>query len=261
MASKRLVISLVAWLSMLPVSNAGADEQLVRTVAKIKPAIVGIGTYSVIKQPAARLLGTGFVVGDGHRVATNYHVVSVELDKRVKESIVIFVGGANANKTPGTVQYRVARIAEVDEQHDLALLDIDGPPLPALTLGADIEMQEGMSIAFTGFPIGAVLGLVPVTHQGILSALTPVATRPDSATHLTASKIAALRDPFTVLQLDATAYPGNSGSPVYVQDSGKVVGVINQVFVKGKKEDILREPSAITYAIPVRYLSSLLARP
>lgn len=252
----RLVIAVIAVLGLLPGLDVLADEQLVRTIAKIKPAIVGIGTYSIIKQPPARLLGTGFVVGDGRRVATNFHVVSLELDKRVKESIVIFIGGAGV----GTVQYRAARIAAVDEQHDMALLDIDGPPLPALTLGDDIEMHEGMSIAFTGFPIGAVLGLVPVTHQGILSALTPVATRSDSATHLTANKIAALRDPFTVLQLDATAYPGNSGSPVYAQDSGKVVGVINQVFVKGKKEDMLREPSAITYAIPVRYLSALVAR-
>ena len=256
----RLLSAVIAVLGLLQSLDVLADEQLARTVVKIKPAIVGIGTYSVIQQPAARLLGTGFVVGDGRRVATNLHVVSLELNKRVKENIVIFIGVTSTDSGVGSVHYRAARITAVDEQHDMALLDIDGPPLPALTLGDDIEMREGMSIAFTGFPIGAVLGLVPVTHQGILSALTPLATRPASATQLTANKIAALRDPFTVLQLDATAYPGNSGSPVYTQDSGKVVGVINQVFVKGKKEDMLREPSAITYAIPVRYLSALLAR-
>ena len=247
-------------LSLLGTPTVSADEQLARTVATIKPAIVGIGTYSVIKQPAARLLGTGFVVGDGLHVATNFHVASVELETRVKESLVIFIGVASARSGVGTVQYRAARIVSSDEQHDLALLKMDGPALPALALGDDIEVREGMDIAFTGFPIGAVLGLVPVTHQGIVSALTPVATRPDSAKQLTANKIATLRDPFTVLQLDATAYPGNSGSPVYAPDSGKVVGVINQVFVKGKKEDLLREPSAITYAIPIRYLSALMAR-
>jgi serine protease Do len=256
----RLLVVMLSLLSLFGTSALWADEQLARTVANIKPAIVGIGTYSIVKQPAARLLGTGFVVGDGLHVATNFHVAAVELDTRVKEGLVVFISVAGARPSVGTVQYRAARITAVDEQHDLALLAMDGPPLPALTLGDDIELREGASIAFTGFPIGAVLGLVPVTHQGIVSALTPVATRPDSAKQLTANKIAALRDPFTVLQLDATAYPGNSGSPVYAQDSGKVVGVINQVFVKGKKEDMLREPSAITYAIPVRYLSALLAR-
>ena len=256
----RLLFVTMSLLNLLGTADSLADEQLARTVATIKPAIVGIGTYSILKQPAARLMGTGFVVGDGLHVATNFHVASVELDTRVKEGLVIFISVASAQPGVGTVQYRAARIASVDEQHDMALLEMDGPPLPTLTLGDDVELREGMSIAFTGFPIGAVLGLVPVTHQGILSALTPVATRPDSAKLLTANKIAALRDPFTVLQLDATAYPGNSGSPVYAQDSGKVVGVINQVFVKGKKEDMLREPSAITYAIPIRHLSALLAR-
>lgn len=258
--ASRLLSVVLSVLCLLSTANLRADEELARTVTRIKPAIVGIGTYSVVKQPAARLLGTGFVVGDGRRVATNFHVAAVELDTRTKESLVIFIGVASASPGTGTVQYRAARIASVDEQHDMALLEIDGPALPALTLGDDIEVHEGMSIAFTGFPIGAVLGLVPVTHQGIVSALTPVATRPDSAKQLSANKIATLRHPFTVLQLDATAYPGNSGSPVYAQDSGKVVGVINQVFVKGKKEDMLREPSAITYAIPIRYLSTLLAR-
>ena len=37
---------------------------------------------------------------------------------------------------------------------------------------------------------------------------------------------------FDVYQLDATAYPGNSGSPLLDADSGKVLGVINSVFVK-----------------------------
>ncbi len=255
----RLLIAALSVLGLFCAPNLLADEQLARTVARIKPAIVGIGTYSILKQPAARLLGTGFVVGDGLHVATNFHVASVELDTRVKESLVVFIDVGAGHHGPGSVQYRPARLTAIDEQHDLALLEMDGPALPALALGGDIEVREGMSIAFTGFPIGAVLGLVPVTHQGIVSALTPVATRPDSAKQLSANKIAALRDPFTVLQLDATAYPGNSGSPVYAHDSGKVVGVINQVFVKGKKEDMLREPSAITYAIPIRYLSALLA--
>jgi hypothetical protein len=35
---------------------------------------------------------------------------------------------------------------------------------------------------------------------------------------------------------DATAYPGNSGSPLYVPDTAEVVGVVNMVFVKRTKE-------------------------
>jgi S1-C subfamily serine protease len=63
---------------------------------------------------------------------------------------------------------------------------------------------------------------------------------------------------FPVLQLDATAYPGNSGSPVYDPETGEVLGIVNMVFVKGTKEAALTQPSGITYAIPARHLQALL---
>jgi serine protease Do len=46
---------------------------------------------------------------------------------------------------------------------------------------------------------------------------------------------------------------------VYDVRSGKVIGVINSVMVKGTKESALRDPSGISYAIPVRYARALLA--
>ena len=64
---------------------------------------------------------------------------------------------------------------------------------------------------------------------------------------------------FRVYQLDATAYPGNSGSPLYDPASGEVLGVMNMVFVKSTKENVLSDPSGISYAIPVEYLQRLLA--
>ena len=70
--------------------------------------------------------------------------------------------------------------------------------------------------------------------------------------------IKQLRDPYDVFQLDATAYSGNSGSPLYDPETGEVVGVINKVFVKESKEAVLEKPSGITYAIPVRYVKELL---
>ena len=66
-----------------------------------------------------------------------------------------------------------------------------------------------------------------------------------------------LREPYDILQIDAVAFPGNSGSPVYRIATGEVVGVINKVFIKGKKEHILKEPTGLTYAIPVAYVKAL----
>ena len=57
-----------------------------------------------------------------------------------------------------------------------------------------------------------------------------------------------------------TAYPGNSGSPVYHIESGEVVGVINKVFVSQGKESALSAPSGISYAIPVKHVDALLKK-
>ena len=65
--------------------------------------------------------------------------------------------------------------------------------------------------------------------------------------------IRRLRDPYEVFQLDATAYPGNSGSPLYDMATGGVVGVLNKVFVQTTKERVLQDPSGISYAIPARH--------
>ena len=69
-----------------------------------------------------------------------------------------------------------------------------------------------------------------------------------------------LSAPYEVFQLDATAYPGNSGSPLYHPDTGVVIGVINKVFVKESKENLLKEPSGITYAIPAKFAEALLRK-
>ena len=59
-------------------------------------------------------------------------------------------------------------------------------------------------------------------------------------------------------QLDAIAYPGNSGSPLFDIERGEVVGIINMVFVKGTKEAALSAPTGISFAIPAKYLDALV---
>jgi len=60
-----------------------------------------------------------------------------------------------------------------------------------------------------------------------------------------------------IYQLDITAYPGNSGSPLYSAENGEVLGILNKVFVKESKETVLEKPSGISYAIPIKYLIAL----
>ena len=63
-----------------------------------------------------------------------------------------------------------------------------------------------------------------------------------------------------VLQLDATAYPGNSGGPLLDADTGQVLGILNMVLVKASRESALSQPTGISYAIPVEHLRALIER-
>ena len=227
-------------------------QTLPRIIKQVKPSVVGVGTLQATRRPPSKLLGTGFVVADGYHVITNYHVIPSHIDSHKKERLVIFY---RKNKQ---VKYRNARVLASDKKHDLALLRIEGTKFPAMKIESARKPQEGESIAFTGFPIGAVLGLFPVTHRGIISAISPVVIPAPSSSTLSVKMIKRLKNPYFVYQLDATAYPGNSGSPMFAANSGKVLGVINKVFIKESKESVLQKPSGITYAIPGKYIIKLL---
>lgn len=247
----RLPLLALYFLSSLLTSGA-AFAGLPETVALVRPAVVGVGTMQATRRPPARLLGTGFVIGDGTLVATNAHVVPEVLAVEDKEYLAVFAG---RGEHP---QRRRAKTVAMDLKHDLAILKIEGEPLPMLQLGDSDRVREGESIAFTGFPIGAVLGLYPATHHGLVSTISPIVLPAPSGRQLTAAMIRRMRDPFEIFQLDATAYPGNSGSPMYLPKSGEVVGVLNMVFVKESKESVLEKPSGISYAIPIKHLKALL---
>ena len=237
---------------LLACSNAAAD--LPKVINQVRPSIVAVGTVQPTRSPRSVFLGTGFVVGGGRHVITNMHVIPKKIDFERRETIAVFSGrGKKARVHPAEL---VAR----DDDHDLALLEIQGKPLPALKVGNSDKVREGEEYAFTGFPIGMVLGLYPVTHRGIVSAVTPVIIPSTSAGKLSASQIRRMRNPYTVFQLDAIAYPGNSGSPLYSTASGRVVGVLNSVFVKQTKETLLSAPSGISYAIPAQYVTRLLKK-
>ena len=243
----RVWVLVLSAISGLPVAAGGLPD----TITRVKPAVIGVGTVQQTRRPPVKLLATGFVVADGRHVVTNAHAIPDELASGSKEFLAVLTGERNVTAHP-------AKVVRLDRVHDLALLRFSGQPRPAFRLGKSRNVREGELYAFTGFPIGMVLGMRPVTHRGIVSAITPIAIPQISPKLLDPKMVKQLRDPYDVFQLDATAYPGNSGSPLYDPETGEVVGVINKVFVKESKEAVLEKPSGITYAIPVRYVKELL---
>ncbi len=230
----------------------GARADIVELLPRIKPSVVGVGSIHPLRIPRQKLSGTGFVVADGRHVITNAHVAPQGMEIEKGESLAVLV------RTPEGVQVRRAqKVADAPDQ-DLLLLRIEGDPLPAMKIGDSSRAREGQTLYFTGYPIGAALGLHPATHRAGLAAIAPIYQPPPTVKGLTPQLIRRAADPFLMFQLDGTAYPGNSGSPLYDADTGEVMAVINAVFVKGAKENAIKDPSGITYAIPSRYVRALL---
>lgn len=232
---------------------APAVAALPETIDAVRPSLVIVGTFQRTRNPAFRPLGTGFAVADGTLVASNAHVLPADLDAEQLETLAIAV------PRTGKVEVREAVKLVADPAHDLALVRIKGSALPALRLGDAASVREGQSVAFSGFPIATVLGWFSVTHQGIIASISPIGVPGARANQLDPRLVKQLAaGAFNIFQLDAPAYPGHSGSPVYLPESGEVIAIINSTFIKGTKESALTAPSGISYAIPVRHLQDLL---
>ncbi len=243
-----------AWASLLLglVIALPARADVADTLIQIKPAIVGIGSYQPGRSPGGQPKGTGFVVGDGRTVATCYHIVKPPLNLDQNETWAVFLGQGRE------VHVRLAKVIATDPAHDLALLRFEGAALPTLKLGDTQQAREGEQLYFTGYPIGSILGQYAATHRAGLAAIVPIYTPVPRAAELNARTIRQASDPFRIFQLDAIAYPGNSGSPLWQPATGAVLGVVNSVFVKGAKEAALTNPSGISFAIPADHIRALM---
>jgi S1-C subfamily serine protease len=253
---RALLRSFAAYLLALAFFVAPAGAADVRdTIARVKQSVVPVGTYMRGRSPAFQFRGTGFVVDGGVTVVTNAHVLPGVLDSSHNEILAIIVNGASTDRPDVRELQRIT----IDPSIDLAVLKLTGAPLPALRLRDSDAVREGQDVLITGFPLGAVLGPFAATHRGMISAITPIAIPQGRAADLNPALIHRLGGKgLAVFQLDATAYPGNSGSPIYDPDTGDVLGIVNMVFVKGTKEAALTNPSGITYAVPSNNLRSLL---
>lgn len=239
------------WLVLPPGRAADFSE----VIARVKPSVVAIASHQPLRQPQLKFIGTGFVVADGRHLVTNAHNIPEFFDPDKKESLAIIVPGAGEGDEKGV---RLATVVAQDKLHDLAILKFSDAPLPVLSLGDSDVVKEGQEYLITGFPIGGVIGYHAVTHRAMVSAITPAVQPVDNARQLNPRLIKRMMTEFRVFQLDAVAYPGNSGSPLYHPETGEVVGVLNSVFVKEGKESVLERPSGISYAIPARHVRELM---
>ncbi len=245
-----LFILIILHSSLLKAQNQAGSEHFADLVALTKQSVVAVGTYYFNDVPKIQYLGTGFAVGSGMQIVTCFHVVEGLIKNKKLHYLRIF----HKNLPEKGIE---AKIIKKDRFHDLAVLVHKGHAVPALEIGDSSKVREGYEVFFTGYPLGFVLGLNPTTHRGIISCISPITRPGPSARIINGDIIRHLAKPYKIFQIDATAYPGNSGSPLCRADSGEVIGVINKVFVNGKKEYALTNPSGITYAVPSAFIMAL----
>ncbi|MAT06939.1 MAG: peptidase S1, partial [Acidimicrobiaceae bacterium] len=177
-------------------SEAPADGAM--TLDGVRTAVVQIEAKGTFVDPefgsyegAGR--GSGFVIDGGNVAVTNNHVVTGA------GLLQVYVDGED--------DPRNARVLGVSECSDLAVIQIDGPDIPALTW-ADGADQPGTEVYVAGFPLGDPE--YTLTRGVISKAEANGDTNWASIDH--------------TLEHDAAAQPGNSGGPLVTVD-GEVAGI------------------------------------
>ncbi len=174
----------------LAVSPAGAQD-VTGLVAAALPSVVSIS----VQLPGGSGEGSGFLISPDGAIVTNAHVVA----DATAVSVTLHDGSEHE-----------ATIVGVDRTDDLAVIDIDGSGLAALTLGESTGLAVGTPVVAIGNALGLTGG--PTATTGIVSGVDR-SIDTDNGEHLS-----------HLLQTDAAINPGNSGGPLLTLD-GRVVGV------------------------------------
>lgn len=190
-------------------------------VEKIAPSVVHIELYRKMtysKREVAVASGSGFVVSEDGQIVTNAHVVANK--HRVK---VELKSGASYD----------AKIKDVDEKSDIALIKIEAPTkLPVLLLGRSSDLRPGEFVVAIGSPFSlqntVTTGIVSTTQRG-------------------GRELGLRNSDMDYIQTDAIINYGNSGGPLVNLD-GEVIGI-----------NTLKVTAGISFAIPSDKIRQFLA--
>lgn len=163
-------------------------------------------------------LGSGVVVSPQGYVLTNNHVIET--------ADQIEVALADGRKT-------VARVVGADPETDLAVVKIDLPDLPAITLGHLDQAKVGDVVLAIGNPFG----VGQTVTMGIISAL--------GRNHLGINTFE------NFIQTDAAINPGNSGGAL-IDTNGNLLGINTAIYSRSGGS------LGIGFAIPVTTVETVM---
>ena len=206
--------------------SAGRRTPVVIAVQGVMPAVVNIQVEGAIRQQAVdpffgffgrdrtyrtQSVGSGFVWAPDGIIVTNAHVIE-------GASTII------ANMSDGR-QFQ-ARVIGVDPDSDLAVLRVDAPGLPAVSIGRSSDLLIGETVIAVGNPFG----LSGTVTTGVISAIGRSVPSQEQGRTFT-----------DFIQTDASINPGNSGGPL-LNIEGQVIGINVAIYAQAQN---------IGFAIPV----------
>jgi trypsin-like peptidase len=250
---------------------------LSETYARIRSGIVAFvpkhhEQFKPGSLPFEFIFGTGFIVGDS-MLATNAHIVDAfekyrDANGKTAISALLFI------KVPQgmlSVSVTVKNASKVNAVHggefyygpegaDVGLVVVDCVGLKKYGMMLNNEIvEEGVEIATAGFPSGSVLmhledqldHVSPTLQRGIISAVLPYAG-------------ATLPHGYLA---NIMVQGGASGSPVFLPDSGDVIGIIHSQRYHGLDTELpsgetleYHVPINFSHIVPTYYLVELIKR-
>lgn len=144
----------------------------------------------IIVNSDTRGFGSGFFITEDGYLITNEHVV------KDSENIIV--------RTQSELLQ--AQVLKIDAEEDLALLKVETHDQPFAKL-IDSEPYEGQKVFTMGYPVPETLGFEMKLTSGVVSSITGYEDDPRQ------------------VQFDATIMGGNSGGPLFCDETGYVIGV------------------------------------
>src|SRR2546430_3923415 len=198
-------------------NNIGVYHKNIGSIVNITSRAVAYDFfYGLVPQEGQ---GSGFIIDKEGHILTNYHVIA---DAR-QVKVTLHNGSSYAATVIGT-----------DRSHDLAVIQIKAPNLPALVLGDSRNLQVGQKV----YAIGNPFGLSGTMTRGIVSSIRSV-REPDGMTIDAA------------IQTDAAINPGNSGGPL-MNWHGEVIGINTMI------ASSVGQSAGIGFAIPINTAKAVL---
>ncbi len=191
------------------------QQYLVPSNPAFQRVFPGIAVGPPTKRPT-QSLGSGVIVSADGYVLTNNHVI-----QGAEEIAVVLYDGRVVN----------ARVIGSDSETDLAVLKIDAPNLPSITIADKNPLNVGDVVLAIGNPFG----IGRTVTMGIVSALGRQLNK-------------SVYEDF--IQTDAAINRGNSGGAL-VNAYGELVGINSDVLAPGQNV-------GISFAIPVATAKSVL---